>query len=75
MTIHPKHIEWIEARGLDPQLAEKLGMATVTRDGKNWLAVPYLEAGQVINHKYRLTWRRITAWTPERRLRFGTRIA
>jgi len=55
MTIHPKHIEWIEARGLDPQLAEKLGMATVTRDGKNWLAVPYLEAGQVINHKYRLT--------------------
>ena len=34
MTIHPKHIEWIEARGLDPALAEKLGLETVLRGGK-----------------------------------------
>ncbi|MDT0507522.1 DnaB-like helicase C-terminal domain-containing protein [Novosphingobium sp. MMS21-SN21R] len=55
MTIHPKHSAWIEARGLDPQLAAKLGLETVMRDGKAWLAIPYLEAGQAINHKYRLT--------------------
>lgn len=55
MSIHPKHIEWIEARGLDPQLAEKLGLHTTVRDGKAWLAVPYCEAGKVINHKYRMT--------------------
>lgn len=55
MTIHPKHIEWIEARGLDPQLAAKFGLMTVQRAGKNWLAVPYSEAGETINHKYRLT--------------------
>ena len=55
MSIHPKHIEWIEARGLDPQLAERLGMHTAFRDGKNWLALPYSEGGEIINHKYRLT--------------------
>lgn len=55
MTIHPKHSAWIEARGLDPQLAVKLGLETVMRDGRAWLAIPYLEAGQAINHKYRLT--------------------
>jgi len=55
MTIHPKHAAWIEARGLDPQLADKLGLETVMRDGKAWLAIPYLEGGQPINHKYRLT--------------------
>jgi twinkle protein len=55
MTIHQRHIEWIEARGLDPLLAEKLGLKTVERGGKAWLAVPYLEGGEPINHKYRLT--------------------
>lgn len=55
MTIHPKHIEWIEARGLDPALAEKFGLTTVSDRSGHWLAVPYLEAGEPINHKYRLT--------------------
>lgn len=55
MTMHQKHKEWISARGLDPLLAEKLGLETINRDGKNWLAVPYREAGETINRKYRLT--------------------
>lgn len=55
MGIHDKHRQWIEARGLDPELAEKLGLETVLRDGKAWLSVPYLERGEPINHKYRLT--------------------
>lgn len=55
MTMHPKHKEWITARGLDPLLAEKLGLETINREGKNWLAVPYREAGETINRKYRLT--------------------
>ncbi len=53
--IHPKHCEWIEGRGLDPALAEKLGIRTVLRGGKNWLAVPYLDGEETVNHKYRLT--------------------
>lgn len=55
MTMHPKHKDWIEARGLDVALAEKLGLETVLREGKNWLAVPYRVDGEILNHKYRLT--------------------
>lgn len=55
MTIHEKHREWLTVRGLDPVLAEKFGLETVLRGGKNWLAVPYRERGETINHKYRLT--------------------
>lgn len=55
MTMHEKHRSWIEARGIDPALAEKFGLETVVKDGKAWLAVPYLERGEPINHKYRLT--------------------
>lgn len=55
MPIHEQHRQWIEARGLDPVLAEKLGLRTVIREGSRWLAVPYLEHGETINHKYRRT--------------------
>ncbi len=55
MTMHERHRQWIEARGLDPDLAEKLGLVTVNRDGKNWLSIPYFEDGKAVNHKYRLT--------------------
>lgn len=55
MSIHDKHRQWIEARGLDPVLAEKLGLRTEKRDGKAWLVVPYVEAGVAVNHKWRLT--------------------
>jgi len=50
----PKHREWIEHRGLDPALAAKFGIATKHEGGANWLSVPYVERGRVINHKYRL---------------------
>lgn len=53
--MHDKHRSWIEARGLDPKLAEAFGLETVLRDGKAWLAVPYVQDGEIINHKYRLT--------------------
>lgn len=55
MTIHPRHKEWIEARGLDPQLAEKFGLETRAEQSGHWLAIPYCEAGEIVNHKYRLT--------------------
>lgn len=54
-AIHPKHIAWIEARGISVDLAAKLGLETVERNGAKWLAVPYVEMGKTINHKYRLT--------------------
>ncbi len=55
MGLHQRHREWIEARGISADLAEKFGLSTIQKDGKAWLAVPYVERGQVVNHKYRLT--------------------
>ena len=55
MTMHERHKEWISARGIDPVLAEKFGLTTVAEGGANWLVVPYLERGEAINHKWRLT--------------------
>lgn len=55
MTIHEKHLEWIEARGLSADLAEKLGLET-RKDGSGfWLTVPYRENGETVNHKWRKT--------------------
>jgi twinkle protein len=53
--IHEKHMAWIEARGLSPELATKLGIFTKCGESGNWLVLPYLEAGTPINHKHRLT--------------------
>lgn len=54
--IHPRHEEWLASRGIDPAIARKFGLRTMKRgDLGNCLAIPYLERGQVINHKYRLT--------------------
>jgi twinkle protein len=55
MALHQRHKDWIEGRGISADLAEKLGLSTVTMDGRAWLAVPYVEGGKVVNHKYRLT--------------------
>jgi twinkle protein len=52
--LRQKHREWLEARGISAELAEKFGLETVTRHGKAWLSVPYAERGRVVNHKYRL---------------------
>ena len=46
--LHEKHAAWIEARGISADLARKLGLETVTRHGKAWLAVPYVERGRVV---------------------------
>lgn len=54
-ALHPNHAAWIEARGISADLASKLGLATVRRNGAAWLAVPYVEWGKPVNHKYRLT--------------------
>lgn len=53
--LHPKHSAWIEARGISADLARKLGLVTVNDGRAAWLAVPYIERGRTVNHKYRLT--------------------
>lgn len=53
--LHDKHKLWIEGRMIDPALAEKLGLESVQDREGYWLRVPYLERGETINHKWRLT--------------------
>lgn len=53
--MHEKHRAWIDGRGIDPVIAEKFGLTTTRAADGFWLTVPYLEAGKVINHKYRQT--------------------
>lgn len=55
MELKKPHAEWLSARGIDPTLAQKFGLHTSQRGDRNWLAVPYLERGAVVNHKYRVT--------------------
>lgn len=45
---------WLEGRGIDPELASRIGIVSVTqRDGSEWIAFPYVKNGEVINRKYR----------------------
>ena len=47
-------IRLLEARGIDPEIAVKLGVDTHARDGgDDWIAIPYVFGGRVVNHKYR----------------------
>lgn len=55
MTMHPKHSEWLETRGLSPELAAKFGVETSSENGKVWLKVPYLDRGRELNAKLRAT--------------------
>jgi twinkle protein len=50
-----EHRNWLDARRIDPTLAEKFGLTTKRGASGPWLAVPYRRDGQVINHKYRRT--------------------
>jgi twinkle protein len=55
MTMHERHGEWLTARGINPELAELMGVTT-TRDHRgHWLTIPFIEGTTVVNHKYRLT--------------------
>jgi len=53
--MHEKHKEWIEGRGISPELAAKFGIETGSKNGAIKITVPDLEAGKLINRKYRLT--------------------
>lgn len=53
--IHPKHTEWLEARGIPSDLADEMEITTVERRGTRWLAIPYRLDGKLVNRKYRRT--------------------
>ena len=53
--IHEKHIQWLEARGIQSDTAEALEVSTISDNQGNWLCFPYRLDGELVNRKYRLT--------------------
>jgi twinkle protein len=54
MALTNRAIEWLDLRGIDAELAVRLGLtSSPTRDGGEELVIPYIVAGEVANHKYR----------------------
>lgn len=53
--IHERHKEWLDSRGIQSLTAASMDVATVLKDGANWLCFPYMLDGQLVNRKYRLT--------------------
>ena len=53
MELSGRAIGWLEARGLDPELAVKLGLGSSSGAGGEEIVVPYLIGADVVNHKYR----------------------
>src|SRR6185503_8400940 len=45
--------ELLAARGLDPEVAMRLGMASVSRDGTEALVIPFVRGGETVRRKYR----------------------
>lgn len=51
--LNQRHIHILEERGLDPEILVRYGVESCPERGNNWVKIPYLEAGRVINHKFR----------------------
>lgn len=53
MGLTRRHADLLEARGLDIELLERLGVESSTRLGDETIAIPYLSGDQVVGTKYR----------------------
>lgn len=51
--ITPEIERFLERRGLDMEIAARLGVGASRRHSGDWLAIPYRQNGATINHKYR----------------------
>ena len=64
------HGDWLEARGIDIEMAIRLGLAskTQTHGGKRYetIAIPYTSGDRIINHKYRWFDRSDLMWTQDK---------
>lgn len=53
MALSNAAVNWLAARELEVELADRMGWESVTRNGDEWLKIPYVAGGAVVNHKYR----------------------
>jgi len=72
MTMTSRTIEFLSARALDPELADRLGVESVSRDGGECLVLPFKRNGETVRRKYRQLDRAEGRWTQDKG---GMRIA
>jgi twinkle protein len=72
MTMSDAIMRTLEARGLDVELADRLGLSSVRRDGTEALVIPFHRDGQIVRRKYRFFDREEGKWTADKG---GERIA
>lgn len=53
MTISDAMLTRLEARGLDPEVVSRLGLASTQRGAGEALVIPFLREGKVVRRKYR----------------------
>lgn len=46
-------MEWLDARGLDPELCDRLGLASRGASGSEVLIYPFVRKGEIVGRKYR----------------------
>lgn len=47
------HLALLEQRGIDQEMAARLGWLSCEGRKGEWIAIPFLRGGKVVNHKYR----------------------
>jgi twinkle protein len=53
MTLTDAMMQTLEARGIDVELADRLGLSTVQRGGGEALVIPFRRSGEIVHRKYR----------------------
>lgn len=53
MTMSAALLDWIESRGLDAEIGDRLGFDGTKRDGGDCLVIPFVREGRVVRRKYR----------------------
>jgi twinkle protein len=54
-ALHPRHLAWLERRGIQSDTARQMQLSTVKDSQGNWLVFPYRLDGQLVNRKFRMT--------------------
>jgi twinkle protein len=49
----PKHLEILQARGIEGETLARHGVVSSARSDGDWIGIPYVSDGRVVNHKYR----------------------
>ena len=49
----PTVVQWLESRGLDPEIPIGMGLQEQRKSGKAWVKIPFFKQGEAVNNKYR----------------------